>query len=234
MINKKRVINFDCIFTIESLEELPIKAYDVSVVWIFKDTQSLFKNKLSGKTLGKSIVDNRVVWNQNFKISISIPLNSKTNEIEHQYITFQIMSKKTAQTSVEELGKVIIDLIDFARGGKITKSYLMRDSLLNSTLKASIELVQTSGDRLWKSPKSLDKSVKEELTETESQDAKRKFTMNSEPTYVPQGATLQINPHDVVDKVILNSNKSEKPKPSTEDAKLTSIIDDILNMKKNE
>lgn len=229
---KKRCINFDCIFTIESLEEVPIKAYDVCVVWSFKDTQSLFKNKINGKTEGKSIQENRVEWKQNFKICISIPLNAKTNEIETANLNLQISSKKTAQSSIMELGKVVIDLVDFARGGQITKSYLLRNSLLNSTLKMTIELIQTSGDRLWKSPR-RDHETGDEI-ESESTDSKRKiYSSIGESTFIPHGGTLQINPQDVVDKVILNS-KSEKSKMTNDDSKMTSIIDDILNMKRQE
>lgn len=100
----KRTINFDCNFTIESLEEVPIKASDVQVHWTFKENGfSLFKTKLNGKTEGKQIQDNRVEWKQPFKITISIPVNSKTNELEHAFLNFQILSKKTVHTQVGKL-----------------------------------------------------------------------------------------------------------------------------------
>ena len=153
MFKKKRIIQFNCDFTIESLEEIPIKATDVSAHWNFKENNSLFKQKIvEGKTEGKHVQNNRVEWKQQFKIPISMFVNPKSNELEPRFLQIQILARKTIHSpTADNLGKVNINLQDFSQTGKLTKSFLLRDSKLNSTLKISIELFQLNGDPFFKS-----------------------------------------------------------------------------------
>lgn len=117
-------------------------------------------------------------------------------------------------------------MLDYAQGGKLTKSFLLRESLVNSTLKVTLEMIQVSGDRLFKSPKKL-----EDEKEIETDKEKKKVSSKGGESYIPPEANLQVNPEDVIQKVITNT-KIEKVKPENDEAK--TIIDDILNSRQED
>lgn len=152
--SKKRRIQFKCKFTIESLEEVPINASLVHVEWHCRKTKHVIlpKDKLctEGRTHGKPVVKNRVVWQQFFEASVTIFVNEKTNCLEHCFLDLKIISQKTINSQQEKLGKVEVDISEYALSPKCTRSYLLRDSLLNSTLKLTLEMIQESGDRFFK------------------------------------------------------------------------------------
>lgn len=127
----------------------------------------------------------------------------------------------------DTLGKVIIDLIDYAQSGKITKLFLLRESLVNSTLKITLEMIQVSGDRLFKAPK----KVEEEKDVENDKEKKKVIIPKSGDSFIPQEANLEVNPEDVIQKVITNT-KNEKSKPLNDEAK--TIIDDILKSRQED
>lgn len=147
---KTRQIHFTCIFCVESLEEVPINAAYVYIVWELRNKKGLPKANCTGKTSGKPVTRNRVEWQEMFKTKVILSVNQKTNCLNHYYMDLSTYSKKTTYSSVQKLGKVSIDLAEYARCSRFTKSFLMRESLLNSTLKVTLEMIQESGDRLFK------------------------------------------------------------------------------------
>eukprot|EP01080_Neovahlkampfia_damariscottae_P001702 gene1702-471_t len=230
MFKKKRIIQFDCDFTIESLEEIPIKATDVSAHWSFKENNSIFKQKvIEGKTEGKHIQNNRVVWMQGFKIPTSMFVNPKSNELEPRYLQIQIFSRKTIHSpTADNLGKVFINLQDFSQTGKTTKSFLLRDSKLNSTLKMTIELIQLSGDPFFRSssPNVLKDSHNNDWIATkEDQDDEFINSQNLlDQVFDQTSSTTPKSPK----KLNITPQPNKDDSPSEKDDQLSKLIDDLI------
>jgi hypothetical protein len=143
-------------------------------------------------------------------------------------LQFLILSQKTIHSStIDTLGKVIIDLTEFSQTGKITKSFLLKESKLNSTLKVSIEMVQLNGDPFFK-------SYSPKVGENTFQDEEDEKILNSQNIF-----DQVLNSGNPLTKSQSKFNStsiviSPQPRENEKDENLSKFIDNLINESNNE
>ncbi|KAG2838435.1 hypothetical protein PC112_g4479 [Phytophthora cactorum] len=111
---------------------------------------------------------NRVVWDAPLTITNCIlKLEPRTKTLKRCNLRISIRQLAHASAGgYTRLGVITVDLAEYLGGNKITRSFLLEDSRLNSTLNITIHNEQVRGDVMfrWKTPNPVSTDVEGDET----------------------------------------------------------------------
>ena len=142
--SKSRRINFQAQITIESLTDIPLVHGRFFVRWKIRNAL----NDQRGATQTIPILDHTVTWNNTFSVKVWLVTDKETSLIPCE-LSLNVKKETHGGKKSESIGKVKVDLADFAGGTKFsTRMYLLQQSKVNSSLRISIDMKQLNGDPL--------------------------------------------------------------------------------------
>ncbi|KAI4202846.1 MAG: hypothetical protein LQ350_002344 [Teloschistes chrysophthalmus] len=111
-----------------------------------------------GHTSKEVIREHKVAWEYDKLLPVRLTID-RNGMLQETDIHFEVMQEYSSGARGERiiLGNVRLNLAEYVDAGedgdgKITRRYLMQDSKINSTLKVSIIMRQTEGDRNFTAP----------------------------------------------------------------------------------
>ena len=116
-----------------------------------------------GRTDKRPIKDHKVVYDYEVKLPVRLTVD-KNGMLQESWIIFEVVQEYTASGRGERntLGNVKLNLAEYVEQSElagvdgedmgITRRYLMQQSKINSTLKLSIYMKQTEGDKNFVAP----------------------------------------------------------------------------------
>ncbi|KAG3099348.1 hypothetical protein PC122_g3589 [Phytophthora cactorum] len=141
-----------------------------------------------------------VVWDAPLTITNCIlKLEPRTKTLKRCNLRISIRQLAHASAGgYTRLGVITVDLAEYLGGNKITRSFLLEDSRLNSTLNITIHNEQVRGDVMfrWKTPNPVSTDVEGDETAQPEQGPVRQKT--SSPPRLPQQQSALQAVEDIV------------------------------------
>lgn len=143
--------------TVHRLESIPAIHRDLFVHWSARRA-----TPSTGRTPSQRVEPGNVVnWNSTCVFNVTIPSEiTDPTMLQPAPLTLQLRSEKTSRwisstSSYTPEGKVELDMSEIAALSKVSKNYLVQDSLLNTTLKVTIRVLHESGDKIFRTRSAL-------------------------------------------------------------------------------
>lgn len=137
---------FSVVLRIHQLDSIPSTSTSLYVQWALPDRQT-------GRTKSKPVeAGNLVQWHEDFSADVTMPSDpSDSSVLQPCVLRLFVRSERRRKAGFEQQGLVEIDLADVADTGRVSRSFLLRESPLNCTLKVSLRLHLKSGEAMFRS-----------------------------------------------------------------------------------
>lgn len=141
---------FSAVLRIHQLDSIPSTSTLLYVHWALPRVVS--SDQQTGRTKSKPVEAGNVVqWHEDFATNVSIPSEpTDSSVLQPCVLRLSIRSERRRKAGFDQQGVVDIDLTDVADTGRISRSFLVHESLLNCTLKVSVRLHLKSGEAMFR------------------------------------------------------------------------------------
>ncbi|KTW32811.1 uncharacterized protein T551_00296 [Pneumocystis jirovecii RU7] len=129
---------------IHHLNNVPLVSGQVFIKWHLKDSVHM---RARGKSPKVPIKNHKVIWNYEFSCFLSMKID-KHQHLSESWIIFEVNQESSELSGASHqlvLGKVDINLAEYAGLSKETECYLLQNSKVNSLLRISISMEQIGG-----------------------------------------------------------------------------------------
>lgn len=156
-VPKTRRPKFDLILKIVDLNNVPLVSGTSFVKWHLPHSTAA---EHRGRTEKQRIKEHKVTYDYEKLVPVRLTIE-KNGNLAESWIYFEVVQEYSASHGRGEritLGNVKLNLSEFVEpsehGGEegVCRRYLMQDSKINSTLKISVYMKQTEGDRNFIAP----------------------------------------------------------------------------------
>eukprot|EP00158_Paraphelidium_tribonemae_P008577 Partr_v1_DN28616_c3_g1_i2_m49407 putative Conserved hypothetical protein len=144
---RNRKVNFEVTIKIECLTDIPLVHGNFTARWKIRNAL----NDHRGQTQSIPIIDHTVTWNNEFTTK-ALMVIGKDSVLTPCDLSINIKKEANAGKKPESIGKVRLDLAEFAGTKFNSREYLLQQSKMNSTLRISVILRQMNGDPLYRIP----------------------------------------------------------------------------------
>ncbi|KAF1816351.1 hypothetical protein P152DRAFT_505025 [Eremomyces bilateralis CBS 781.70] len=155
-VPKNRRAKFDLDLQVLDLNNVPLVSGKSFVKWHLPHSAA---GDHQGRTEKRDIKEHKVTWNHEAHFAVRFTID-KSGLLQESWIHFEVIQEYSSGSKGERiiLGVVKLNLAEYVEASEaegdvgISRRYLMQDSKINSTLRISIFLRQTEGDRNFIAP----------------------------------------------------------------------------------
>jgi N-terminal C2 in EEIG1 and EHBP1 proteins len=143
---------FEARLSIAQLDSIPVTSAVMFVRW--EVLRASLATPPTGRTLSKPVEQGNVVrWNEAFEFSVRIPSDPRdASLLQPCVLRLSIRSERRRKTGDDQHGVVEVDLAEVAGVGRVARSFLVHESILNSLLKVNLKMVLSEGDSIFRRP----------------------------------------------------------------------------------
>ncbi|ORE14598.1 hypothetical protein BCV71DRAFT_229194 [Rhizopus microsporus] len=219
-VSKHRKIDFSINVTIQDLANVPLVSGIYHVKWKLKNAEHT-----SGSTSRSPIRDHSIFWGYPINTLAHLVI-SKDNILGPCELKLQVFQEIGGSKDVSFIGKLTVNLSEYAGSGLVSRRYLLDECKFNSTIKLSIRMDQVSESTtsydtppLKKQQAFIDiptmiinerqaQSEQQSTSSSDNQEIKRSKSSSALPQYcrqvTPFHNTDDPSPTDLVDKLFKN------------------------------
>ncbi|CAB5385846.1 respiratory complex assembly protein Rmp1 [Rhizophagus irregularis DAOM 181602=DAOM 197198] len=144
--NLNRKVQFELEILIEELANVPLVAGLYYIKWKLKNGK-----KTNGITERALIKYHSIVWRYKLHNSVQIVIG-KDGVLVPCELSIKVKQELNGGKEVNNIGKLLLNLSEYVGLNSMTRRYLLQDSKINSTLKLTINMKQTSENIAFKVP----------------------------------------------------------------------------------
>lgn len=145
--------SFEVSLDVIQLDSIPVTNAVMFVRWDV--VRAHLATPHTGRTASVAVdsATNSVEWNQSFSFVVRIPAEqTDTSILQPCLLRLLLRSEKRRRSGFDESGFIEIDLSETAVGsGRLSRSFLLNDSMLNSLLKVRVKITLRDGDMFFRS-----------------------------------------------------------------------------------
>ncbi|CAG8545359.1 945_t:CDS:2 [Funneliformis caledonium] len=142
--NKK--VHFEIDILIQELINVPLVSGSYYIKWKLKNGE-----RTNSMTERAPIKHRSIAWNYKLQNSVQIIIG-KDGVLMPCELSIKVKQELNGGKEVNNIGKLLLNLSEYVGLNSVTQRYLLQDSKINSTLKLTINMKQTSGKVGFKVP----------------------------------------------------------------------------------